>query len=130
MKQRKQNRRREQSRINYVSKNSDELKHDEMVLQIEGTGAKPFMMEGLMCGKEFKAIIYTGSPVSVFAIDELKKIIRKHWVVVREMIDHERFQYVEFNRRPLPKLGYMFVSVQVGKTRMSKARVLVAKKGS
>ena len=87
-----------------------------------------FMMKGLMCGKEFKAIIDTGSPVSIFAIDELKKIFGKHWVVVREMIDNER--YVDFNRRPLPKLGYMFVSVQVGKTRISKARVLVAKKGS
>ena len=42
------------------------------------------------------------------------------------MIDGER--YVDFNRRPLPLLGYMFVSIQVGKTRMSKARVLVAKK--
>ena len=44
------------------------------------------------------------------------------------MIDDER--YVDFNRRPLPLLGYMFVSVQVGKTRMSKKRVLVAKKGA
>ena len=35
-----------------------------------------------------------------------------------------------FNRRPLSLLEYMFVSVQVGKTRMSKGRVLVAKKGS
>ena len=42
------------------------------------------------------------------------------------MIDGER--YVDFNRRPLPLLGYMFVSIQVGKTKMSKARVLVAKK--
>ena len=128
MKQRMQNKRREQPRINYVSEDSDELEDDEMVLQVEGTGVKPFMMEGLMCGKEFKAIIDTGSPVSIFAVDELKKIIRKHWVVVRKMIDNER--YVDFNRRPLPILGYMFVSVQVGKTRMSKARVLVAKKGS
>ena len=66
--------------------------------------------------------------MSIFAIDELERIIGKHWVVVREMIDDER--YVDFNRRPLPLLGYMLVSIQVGKTRMSKARVLVAKKGA
>ena len=113
MKQRMQNKRREQPRINYVSKDSDELEDDQMVLQVEGTGVKPFMKEGLTCGKEFEAIFDTGSPVSIFAIDELKKIIGKHWVVVREMIDNER--YVVFNRRPLPILEYMFVSVQVGK---------------
>ena len=76
--QRMQNKRRELPRINYVSEDSDELEDDEMVLQVEGTDAKLFMMEGLMCGKEFKAIIDTGSPVSKFAIGELKKIIGKH----------------------------------------------------
>ena len=104
---------------------------DEVVLQVMGEGVKPFMMEGLMCGKKFQAIIDTGSPVSIFAIDELERNIGKYWVVVREMIDDER--YVDFNRRPLPLLGYMFVSIQVGKTgktKMSKARVLVAKKGA
>ena len=47
---------------------------------------------------------------------------------------HDRWReierYVDFNRRPIPLLGYMFVSIQVGKTKMSKARVLVAKKGA
>ena len=99
-----------------------------MVLQVDGTGVKPFEIEGLMCGNNFRAIIDTGSPVSIFAIDKLRRIIGKRWVVVRDMIDGER--YVDFNRRPLPLLGYMFVSIQVEKTRMSKARVLVAKKGA
>ena len=128
MKQRLQSRRRGMARINYISEDSEEWDDDEMVLQVIGEGAKPFMMEGLMCGKKFQAIIDTGSPVSIFAIDELERIIGKYWVVVREMIDDER--YVDFNRRPLPLLGYMFVSIQVGKTRMSKARVLVANKGA
>ena len=116
------------ARIDYISEGSEEWHDDEMVLQVIGEGAKPFMMEGLMCRKKFQANIDTGSPVSIFAIDELERIIGKYWVVVREMIDDER--YVDFNRRPLPLLGYMFVSIQVGKTRMSKARVLVAKKGA
>ena len=128
MKQRLQSRRRGMARINYISEDSEEWDDDEMVLQVIGEGAKPFMMEGLMCGKKFQAIIDTGSLVSIFAIDELERIIGKYWVVVREMIDDER--YVDFNRRPLPLLGYMFVSIRVGKTRMSKARVLVAKKGA
>ena len=49
-------------------------------------------------------------------------------MVVREMIDNER--YVDFNRRHLSILGCMFVSVQVGKSMMSKTRVLVAKKAN
>ena len=99
-----------------------------MVRQVNWTGVKLFEIKGLMCGNKFRAIIDTGSPVSIFAIDELRRIIGRRWVVVRDMIDGER--YVDINRCPLPLLGYMFVSIQVGKTRMSKARVLVAKKGA
>ena len=128
MKQRLQRKWRGMTRVNYISEDSDEWDDDEIVFQVNGAGAKPFMIEGLMCGKKFQAIIDTGSPVSIFAIDEVELIIGKHWVVVREMIDDER--YVDFNRRPLPLLGYLFVNVQVGKTKMSKARVLVAKKGA
>ena len=130
MKQRLQNRRRGISKVNYISEASDEWDDDSIVLQVNGAGAKPFMIEGLMCGKKFQAIIYTGSPVSIFAVDELERIIGKlkFWVVVREMMDDER--YVDFNRRPLTLLGYMFGSIEVGKTKMSKARVLVAKKGA
>ena len=69
MKQRMQKRRRGQPRINYVSEDN------EIVLQVEGAGVKAFMIEGLMCGEKFKAIIDTGLPVSIFAFDELKKII-------------------------------------------------------
>ena len=115
MKQKLQSRRGGKARINYISEHSEEWDEDEIVSQVNGAGAKPFTIEGLMCGKKFQAIIDTGSPVSIFAIDELERIIGKHWVVVREMIDDER--YVDFNRRPLPLLGYMFVSIQVGKTR-------------
>ena len=99
MKRRMQNRRKGFSRVNYISEESEEeLDEDEMVLQVDGTGVKPFEIEGLMCGNNFRAIIDTGSPVSIFAIDELRRIIGKRWVVVRDMIDGER--YVDFNRRP------------------------------
>ena len=73
MNQRMHNRQRGKPRINYVSENSEELADVEIVLQVEGTGVKPFMVEGLMCGNEFKANVDTGSPVAIFAVDELKK---------------------------------------------------------
>ena len=114
--------------MNYISEEPDEWDDDSIFLKVNGAGTKLFMMEGLVCGQKFLAIIDTGSPVSIFVIDELERIIGKYWVVVREMIDDER--YVDFNRRPLPLLVYMFVSIQVGKTKMSKASVLVANKGA
>ena len=54
----------------------------------------------------------------------------KRLVVVREKekIDNER--YVDFSKKPLPLLGYMFVRLQVKAIRVLKARVLVAKKGT
>ena len=116
------------SRVNCVSEELDEWDDDTKVLQVDGTGVKSFMMEGLMCGNKFQAIIDTGSYVSNGAVDERKRIIGKHWVVFGKIVRHER--YVYFNRRPLPLLGYNFVSVRLGKTRMSKAIVLVAKKGA
>ena len=96
MKQRMQNCRKGFSRVNYISEDSEEeLDEDEMVLQVDGTGVKPLEIEGLMCGNKFRAIIDTGSPVSIFAIDELRRIIGRRWVVDRDMIDGER--YVDFN---------------------------------
>ena len=99
-----------------------------MVLQVDGDGKSPFLIEGILCGNEFKAIIDTGSPVFIFLMDELLRIVGKRSVLVRDMINNER--YVDFNKTPLPLLGYMFVSLQVKRTRVSKARVLVAEKGT
>ena len=91
MKQRLQKRRREMSKVIYISEESDDWDDDSIVLQVNGAGAKPFMMEGLMCGKKFQAIIDTGLPVSIFTIEELERIIDKYWVVVAKMIDDERY---------------------------------------
>ena len=78
MKQRMQNRRRGMSRVIYVSDESKESDDDTIDLQLNGTGAKPFMIENLMRGNTFRAIIDTGSPVSIFAVEELECIIEKH----------------------------------------------------
>ena len=41
-------------------------KEEQLVLRVDGKGHKPFYMKGQMCGKWFKAIIDTGSPVLIF----------------------------------------------------------------
>ena len=128
MQQRMKYKRFETKRVNYASEEEEEKKldDDEMVLQVNGDGKSPFMIEGLLCGNEFKAIIDTGSTVSIFPIEELQRIMGKRRVVVGDMINNER--YVDFNKKPLPLLGYMFVSLQVKGIRVSRARV--AKKGT
>ena len=71
MQQRLRNKRREPRRINDVSEEEDELEDDEMVLQVDGERTNLFMIERLLCGNTFKVIIITGSPVSLFPINEL-----------------------------------------------------------
>ena len=128
MQRRMKNKRKEIKGINYVSEDEEELDDDEMMLQVDGEGTNQFTIEGLLCGNNLKAIIDTGSPLSIFPIDELQRIVGKRRVIVSEMIDNERI--VDFNEKPLPLLGYMFVSLQVNGVRVSKAKVLVARKGT
>ena len=114
-------------RVNYIEESDASTSDDneeQLVLQIDGNGSKPFFMEEIMCGNYFKAIIDTGSPVSIFTKRDLQKIIGERKVVIRDMIDQER--YVDYNKRPLELLGYQFVRLEVAGVTVSKARVLVA----
>ena len=115
-------------RLNYIDEESEDHEsgnnEEQLVLQIDGKGSNPFYMEGTMCRKYFKAIIDTGSPVSIFTKRDLTKIIGERKVVIREMIDNER--YVDYNKRPLDLLGYQFVRLEVAGVTVSKANVLVA----
>ena len=77
-----------------------DLKAQELVnLCIECFGCKPFYMEGTMCGNYFKAIIDTGSPVSIFTKSDLQKFVEPRKVVIRDMIAGER--YVDYNKKAL-----------------------------
>ena len=74
--------------------------------------------------KFFKAIIDTGSPVSIFTKQDLQKIIGERKVIKGDVIDNER--YVDYNKRLLEFLGYQFVRLEVAGVTVSNARVLVA----
>ena len=71
-------------------------------------------------------MIDTGSPVTIFAIDEIKMMHRKD-LQVRRMKEGE--QYVDFNDESLNLLGNVLCQLQVGDKYMKNARVLVAKEG-
>ena len=57
-------------RVNYIDEDNSEEETDDdeqqLVLRFDGKGQKLFYMEKLMCGKHFKAIIDTGSPLSIY----------------------------------------------------------------
>ena len=73
-------------------------------------------------------MIDSGSPVKFFALDEIKQIMKKETLPVREMIEGEK--YVDFNGKPLNLLGYGFCEQQVSNKYIKKARILIAKKGT
>ena len=95
------------------------------MLRVDGEGSKPFYMKGTMCGKYFKAIIDTGSPVLIFTKRNLQKIAGDRKFVIRDTIGDER--YVDYNRKPLELLGYQFVRLEVAGVTVSKASFSSAK---
>ena len=101
-----------------------------MVLNVErDENTKPYYMEGFINGNRFKTMIDSGSPVTIFALDEMKQIMKRETLPVREMIEGEK--YVDFNGKPLKLLGYVFCELQqVGNQYIKKARILIAKKGT
>ena len=75
---------------------------DELVLNVDSERKQktaPYYMEGWINGFCFKTMIDTSSPVTVFAVDEIKKITSRKDLEVRRMIEGEK--YVDFNGKPL-----------------------------
>ena len=57
---------------------------EQLVLRVNRKATKPYYMEGMMCDKYFKALIDTGSLVSIFTKRDLQKTIGKRKVVVKK----------------------------------------------
>ena len=101
-----------------------------IVLNVDGSSddTKPFYMEGFINGNKFKIMIDTGSPVTILALDEAKRILKRDKLQVRPMIEGDR--YVDFNGKPLQMLGYVFCELQVNESYVRKARIFIAQNGS
>ena len=109
---------------------NDDEDENYMVLNVEGNdnNTKPYYKESFINGNRFKTMIDTGSPGTIYALDEIKKIMKRENLPVRVMVESER--YVDFNGKPLPLLGYVFCELQVNDSYLKKARILIAKKGT
>ena len=110
-----------------VDQEEEEEDDNFLVLNVDGQNEniKPYYMEGFINGNRFKTMIDSGSPVTIFALDEIKQIMQREKLQVRQMIKGER--YVDFNGKSLNLLGYVFCELQVGDQYIKKARILVTK---
>ena len=66
----------------------------------------------MTCGQYCKTIIDTASLDSIFTERDLNIIIGERKVVIRDMIEGER--YIDIKRHPLDLLGFKFVRFEVG----------------
>ena len=59
----------------YQEELADEEDDDYMLLNVEGGNneIKPYHMEGFINGNRFRTMIDAGSPVTIFALDEIKR---------------------------------------------------------
>ena len=107
------------------------IEEDKIVLTIEGGENGQFFMSGKINGNQFKTMVDSGSPVTIltiFEIKEIKRIMKRKTLFIRQLPEDE--EYVDFNKRKLNLLGYVFCQLEVGESKMQKARILVAERGA
>ena len=65
-------------RVQLVDQKEDEDYESIMVLNVErNEDLKSYYMEGLMNGNKFRTMIDSGSPITIFALDEIKQIMKR-----------------------------------------------------
>ena len=101
---------------------------EQVVLTIEVDENGHFTMKRKINGNEFQTMVDSGSPVTIFEIDDLKKIMKRKTLFIKELPSDE--EYVDFNRKRLNLLGYIFCHLEVGESKLHKARILIAQKGA
>ena len=113
----------------FDSSNDNEPVTDDEKILLTFTGDEngQFTMTPRINGNPFTAMVDSGSPVTIFEVDEIKEIMKKT-LFIRELPGDEL--YVDFNRRKLNLLGYIFCQLEVGNSKLQKARILVAEEGA
>ena len=68
------------------SQGEESLVDDEkVVLTIEGDENGQFTMKGKINGNPFQTMVDSGSPITIFAIDEIKEIMKQKTLFIREL---------------------------------------------
>ena len=101
---------------------------DKIVLTIDGDENGQFSMSGKINGNTFKTMVDSGSPVTIFEIEDIKRIMKRKTLFIRQLPEDE--EHVDFNKRKLNLLGYVVCQLEVGDSKLQKARILVAERGA
>ena len=95
--------------------NQEDYYEDEeffAVLDVEGDEVtRPYFMEGYINEIRFKAMIDSGSAVTIFVFDELKSVMKREGTSSE---DNRSEKYVNFTGKPLNLLEYIFCEIQLG----------------
>ena len=91
---------------------------DKIVLKIDGDENGQFSMSGKINGNPFKTMVNSGSPVTIFVIEDIKRIMKRKTLFKRQLPEDE--EYVDFNKRKLNLLGYVFCQMEVGDSKLQK----------
>ena len=101
---------------------------DKLVLIIEGDENRLFTMSVKIKGNQFKTMVDSSTPVTIFEIDDIKGKMKPKTLFYRKLPEHE--EYLDFNGRKLNLLGYIFFHREVGERELHKARILIGDKGA
>ena len=104
------------------------VEDDKIVLTIDGDENGQFSMSGKINWNPFKIMVDSGSPVTMFEKEEKKQIMKRKTLFIRQLPDDE--EYVDFNKKKLNLLSYIFCQFEVGDSKLQKTRILVAEWGA
>ena len=110
------------------SSSNSAIEDDKIVLTIDGDENGQFFMSGKINGNPFKTMVDSGLPVTIFEIEDIKRIMKRKTLFIRQLPEDE--EYVDFNKRKLNLLGYVFCQLEKGDSKLQKARILVAERGA
>ena len=110
------------------SSSNSAIEDDKIVLTIDGDENGQFSISGKMNGNLFKTMVDSGSPVTMFEIEDIKRIMKRKTLFIRQLPEDE--EYADFNKRKLNFRGYVFCQLEVGDSKLQKARILVAERGA
>ena len=108
------------------SESSNEMNVDNMVLHVSDAGNQPFVLKGKINKEPFNTMIDSGSPITIFTQEGLRRILKLDVIFARPVPKHEH--NVDYNNKPLKLLGFITVDVQVGKKKKN-ARILITRDG-
>ena len=72
------------------SESSNEMNEENMVLHVSGAGNQPFVLKGKINKKPFKTMINSGSPITIFTQEDLKKILKVDVIFARQVSKNEQ----------------------------------------